>query len=66
MWADKMDQQVKMPTAKPEDLSSISRTYVVQGENELLQFVFCPTGVYLCVCVCKHVHTHTKLKKEKS
>lgn len=34
-------QQAKV-LAKPEDLSSVSGTHIVDGEKQLLQGVFCP------------------------
>lgn len=43
--------------AKPEDLSSISGTHIVDGEKQLLQDVFCPLHEVLW-----QVHPTTKVK----
>lgn len=37
--AGKLAQQVRAPPAKPNNLSSVSRTYMVGGEYHLLQVV---------------------------
>lgn len=37
-WASEMAQPVKMLTAKPDNLGSISKNYMVHGENPLPHF----------------------------
>jgi hypothetical protein len=39
-WASEMAQQVKVLAAKPDNLSSILRTHMVGGWNQVLQAVF--------------------------
>lgn len=39
VWASTLVQQIKKPTSKPESLSSIPGTYMLDGENGLLQAV---------------------------
>lgn len=36
----KMVQWIKMPAIKPDNLSSVLGTYMMEGEGELLQVVF--------------------------
>lgn len=42
MRADKMVLQVEMPAAKPDNLSWIPWSLMVERENRLLQAVLCP------------------------
>lgn len=52
-----MAQWLEELATKPDDLNVISGTYVVEGENELLQIVLCPS--------CMHCEAHT-LKQNKN
>lgn len=38
-WDSQMAQRVKAPATKHDSLSSVPRTDVVEGENQLLQVV---------------------------
>lgn len=57
-----MVQQVKMLTAKSDNLSWISKTYMVEGDNKLLQAVLRALQVCHSTCAPTHTHIHT-LKK---
>lgn len=52
--ADKMAQWLEELVTEPDDLNLISGTYVVGGENELLQIVLCPPSMHC------EAHTHTE------
>lgn len=49
-----MTQPVKTLAAKSDDLSSIHRTYMVEGENKLLEVALGPS-----MRAFAHVHIHT-------
>jgi hypothetical protein len=38
-WADKMAQRVKVLATKPENLSSVFNTYLMEEENQLSEVV---------------------------
>ena len=49
-----MAQQVKVPAAKPDDLSSNSQIYMVEGENQLLKVSLWPSLMLYGVCMPVH------------
>lgn len=42
----KIDEQVNIVTANPNDLSSVPRIHIVRGEKQLLQADLCPIYAY--------------------
>lgn len=65
--AGKMAQQAKAFAFKPDILSLIHRTDMVEG-NRLPQVFLCPP--HICIykylpCTCVHEHTHTPRCKER-
>ena len=46
----KTAQQLRVIVTKPDDLSSISRTQRMEGDNQLQQILFCPRQVCTHVC----------------
>ena len=42
VWASEMAQQVKVLASKPDNLSSIPETSVMEGENQLYKVVIFP------------------------
>lgn len=52
-------EMAQASAAKPDDLSSISGTHSVEGENQL------PQDFHTCAMVCIPIHTHTKINQSK-
>lgn len=52
-----------MLTAKSDNLSWISKTYMVEGDNKLLQAVLRALQVCHSTCAPTHTHIHTLKKK---
>ena len=48
-----------MECGLPNNLTSIPRTYMIEGENQFLSYPL------TCVCAMTHVHVHTKFKHIK-
>lgn len=61
MGTSEMAWWIKVLATVPDDLGSISGTYMVQGENQLpqvaasLPYVCCVTGGQFCTCMCKYI-----------
>lgn len=54
--AGEMVLWVKAPAAKPDDVSSITRTHMTEGEKQLLQVVL---HMHATACSPPHKHTYT-------
>lgn len=44
-WAREMAQLAKVHPSKPDNLTYISRTHMVEGDDRHLQVIFCPAHV---------------------
>lgn len=63
----KVVQQVKMSAAKPDNLHSVPRTCLREGENWFLQIVLGPAHMHTRIhtmCLYKHTYAHKHTHKQ--
>lgn len=55
-----MTHQVKVSTAKPDDLSSVLGTQIVEGDNRLHKLIFFDFHLHAVALVSPHIYIHTQ------